>query len=96
MEPSGTLGRSMSVRGTSPLVQQLLPDGSGQKADQCVFLQRVVQKLLKVVYLRGHFQDQLPLRARVNCKNHETHAPLLSGQQSLRTHLLLFFYLPNV
>lgn len=57
-----TLGQSASIPRASPLVQELLPDGPGQKADQRVLLQRVVQKLLKVVYLRGHIQDQLTSR----------------------------------
>lgn len=51
MELAGTLSRSVPVSGTSPLVQKLLPDGPGKKADQCVLLQGVIQKLVKVVHL---------------------------------------------
>lgn len=84
-----TLGQSASIPRASPLVQELLSDGPGQKADQCVLFQRVVQKLLKVVYLRGHIQDQLTLKARVNDENHSIHAPL-TGQWSLCTHFSPF------
>lgn len=62
---------SASVSGTIPLVQKLLPDGPRQKADQRVLLQRVIQKLLEVVYLRGDVQVQVTLKARVNSKNYE-------------------------
>lgn len=57
--------------GTSPLVQKLLPDGPGEKADQRVLLQGVVQKLLEVVHLRGIFSAQLTLEARASSKSRE-------------------------
>ena len=57
--------------GTSPLVQKLLPDGPGEKADQRVLLQGVIQKLLEVVHLRGVFRAQLTLEARASSKSHE-------------------------
>ena len=57
--------------GTSPLVQKLLPDGPGEKADQRVLLQGVIQKLLEVVHLRGVIRAQLILEARASSKSHE-------------------------
>lgn len=86
--PTRTFGRPESAAGTSPLVQKLLPDGPGEKADQRVLLQRVVQKLLEVVHLRGDFQAQLTLKDRVNGKNCEKNTPTFQAvvSQNLAIH----------
>lgn len=80
--PAGTLSHCTSVSENLPLVQKLLPNRPGEKADQRVLLQRVVQEVLKVVHLGGDFQVQLTLKVRANSKNHEKQSPLLSVLQS--------------
>lgn len=60
--PSATLLSSRD----SPLVQELLPDRPGEKADQRVLLQRVIQKFIQVVHLQGDLGFN-SLSRPVNC-----------------------------